>query len=376
MATNSPDDSARTRASAEDLASQVDGAVGEALSALLQRAAQSHQAYAPELGAALAHAVDGGKRFRALAAAVGAAAAFPGGSLRSVMNPSLLALGAALELYQAAALVHDDVIDRSQERRGRPALHKELRDWHLDRQLGDSAEHFGTSAAILAGDFLLAAAHSTIQRAASAGSAPARVAERFSLLEAEVAYGQYLDLQASQTGLADADAGASVGRALEVIRLKSARYSVVHPVVLGALHQGAQPSLVHWLERIFEPVGLAFQLRDDHLGVFGDQAATGKPTGSDIRERKRTVLLALTAQSADASARDQLTRIYGRSGQPTAVEVETVRDIVDTFGRPAHERLIDEYRIEGRRVLAAAPLPREAKEASSHLIDLLVDRAH
>ena len=262
--------------------------------------------------------LQGGKRSRAVLAALGAG--LDGGTPRGAPVPAEVVqrVGAALELYQASALVHDDVIDQARTRRGEPSSHVRLAGVHRDHRWYGQSEHFGASGAILLGDLLLCLAMEEMDGAAGH---PGLAAERtgwarrsFNEMTTEVALGQYLDLRHEMLPLPgpDHDAGAAArtmhDHALAVVRRKSARYSVMHPLLLGAGLSGVRPGsgLMSALAVFGEETGIAFQLRDDVLGVFGDPAVTGKPAGDDLREGKRTVLLALAWERTDGAGRDLL----------------------------------------------------------------------
>lgn len=322
----------------------------------------------PEVGlftSTLLSSAESGKRFRALSSVLGAATwlartddAAPEEILLRAATESNLALGAALEFYQAAALVHDDIVDRAEERRGKPATHRAF-------AATEGSDHFGVSAGILGGDFLLSAAEMALDQAASPTRQP-ELRQRFHQMTGEVAYGQFLDLQASFAPLGELEL------IRQVIRLKSARYSVAHPVALGALQAGADPEWAHTLEQVFEPAGVAFQLRDDHLGVLGEPTQTGKPAGGDIVERKRTVLLALTVQHAPSAQRRQLEEIYRQ--EPGPEQVAQARDLIETYGVGPHEEYLARELDLAHHRLAEAKLPGPAQELCLAFIRLLVER--
>jgi len=239
-------------------------------------------------------------------------------SATPIEEVSLPHLSAALELYQASALVHDDIIDKADERRGMPTPHRTLADHHAAQSWIGSSTDFGRHSAILVGDFLFSAATAAAdEQALTLPEDCARAfARRFADMHAEVALGQYLDISAEQNPLDPERTDAlSMSDSLEVALHKSAHYSVVHPALLGAIC--AAPSFDHVaglldvLETILTPWGLAFQLRDDDLGVFGDPAVTGKPAGDDLREGKRTALLALTWEASSPAERRALTDVLG-----------------------------------------------------------------
>ncbi len=218
----------------------------------------------------------------------------------------LATLGAAIELVQAAALVHDDLIDHSPTRRGRPAVHVAAADDHRARALVGSSEEHGAAVAVVLGDLALAWANALAAEVLA--SAPAARRE-YDLLCSEVMAGQYLDILHQ--------AGGFVSQALEedaalaVIRWKTVPYTVLRPLRLGAALLGADDALLEGLSRYAEAVGRGFQLRDDLLGVIGDEAATGKSASSDIAEGKRTLLLAVAQERADDRQREVLARTVG-----------------------------------------------------------------
>lgn len=304
-----------------------------------------------------------GKRTRALAAACGWLAA--GGE--DALTDQLLSLGLALELYQAHALIHDDIIDHADARRGLPALHVTYAQAHRTAGWDGDAADFGTAAALLAGDYLLAAAADLAH--AACHDSPAAWA-RWSLLTREVALGQYLDVQAEHAP----HTGDDVATALAILTHKSANYSVVHPVALGALIAGGDDALVATLDAMTLPWGCAFQLRDDDLGVFGDPALTGKPSGDDLREGKRTVLIGLALQHAEADHAAWLDALL-RTGSVTDADVARARAILtDSGARAEHEERIAAYAREGYRVLDGAGLPAAGEDACRWLGGILIDR--
>lgn len=319
----------------------------------------------------------GGKRMRARLCgagwlAAGEAATDPDGEPPA----ALVRAGSALELFQATALIHDDVIDDSSTRRGAPAAHQSFAELHRSTGFLGDAPSFGHAGAILLGDLLLAAAAAEMRGAASAAAAAAgEVAHRiFDAMMIEVAFGQYLDVRAQEVPWQHDSGSEAVERALQVVRHKSARYSVEHPLALGAALAGGSPGLITALRSIGLPLGEAFQLRDDELGVFGDPGVTGKPAGDDLREGKRTVLLALTLQRVDESEREMLQQRVG-ADDLTAGEVEIIRDLMQRSGSvKEHECLIGARQAEGLEALRRAQLPAVAETTLSALAEALVRR--
>ena len=258
-----------------------------------------------------------GKRFRARLAYWGWRAAVTHGdpTVEPDESPDLdrvVALATGLELFHAAALVHDDIIDNSDTRRGVTSAHRQFEQHHRDGGFAGSALHYGTSSAVLLGDLLLAWADDQFF-GATIGVTPdvaSRYREELRVMRSDVTAGQFLDNHDSVAWhtIANSDA---VARAQRVVMYKSAKYSVEEPIVLGAIIGGADDVLVTKFRRFALPLGFAFQLRDDMLGVFGDEATTGKPAGDDLREGKRTVMLAFARENADDPTRAVFDELIG-----------------------------------------------------------------
>lgn len=267
---------------------------------------------------AAAEFVAGGKRLRASFVRAGWLAA--GGD--SDDAPMIMA-ATAIELLQGSALVHDDLMDGSDTRRGRPSIHREFEARHraLNR-VGDSAL-FGQSAAVLMGDLLLSWSNELLVSAAHEVEQDAgrRAIALYDLCKTEVAAGQFLDV-AAQT-----KPEVSTDDALMVARYKSAKYTVERPLQIGAALAGGGEALLDQLSAIALPLGVAFQLRDDVLGVFGDPEVTGKPAGDDLREGKRTVLVARALELSDPSGREVLLNALG-----TEAGIDVARDHILNSG--------------------------------------------
>ncbi len=263
----------------------------------------------------------------------------------------VITLGAALELVQACALIHDDVIDRSDTRRGRPTVHRVFAAQHRGAGWSGSSDHFGDSAAILIGDLALAWADDL---AATLGSA---IAASWSAMRTEVLGGQLLDIVNEASGDETADA------AQRVMRFKTAAYTVARPLELGALLGDGSPTLVAALRDIGADLGLAFQLRDDLLGVYGDPAMTGKPSGDDLASGKRTVLLAEGLTRADAAnpvAAQELRHMLRRP--LTDDDIATARALLRDVGAvDAIESRITEHLERALRAIDELPTSVQAR---------------
>ncbi|WP_167145919.1 polyprenyl synthetase family protein [Actinomyces sp. ZJ308] len=321
---------------------------------------------APELLEAAASVLTGGKRMRAVLGAVGYALTIaPEHRSERLTSDDAVRLGAALELYQASALVHDDLMDGADTRRGLPAAHRAFSRDHGARGWLGCSQAFGANGAILLGDLLLSLAGEEMSalaqaRAASeAGQQALRHARSaFDAMTTEVALGQFLDVRSENLPLPWGQDPVSAARrmhddALSVVRHKSARYSVRHPLLIGALLAGVEPAgpTAEHLAVFGEEIGIAFQLRDDELGVFGSPQVTGKPAGDDLREGKRTVLLALTWSRCDDVGRELLGSVLANAGATAEQITEAATLIEDCGARDAHEEIIITHRDAGLEAL-------------------------
>ncbi|MGB3375851.1 MAG: polyprenyl synthetase family protein [Microbacterium sp.] len=314
----------------------------------------------------------GGKRLRARFCHAGWQAATTD---RDADLDPLWGLCAALEIFQSAALVHDDLIDNSDTRRGRPASHRALEAAHRAAGWHGDAEAFGRSSAVLLGDLLVAWSDDLLEEALKDHPhAPATRAE-YARMRRDVTVGQMLDIT-EESAWSVSPPEDLLERALRVASLKSARYSVMEPLVLGATLAGADEELLSSLRAFGHPVGMAFQLRDDLLGVFGDPAITGKPAGDDLREGKRTALIALAREQLSDSRRTQLDVALGDPElSPDAVTtlqqlirstgaVERIESMISDRTDEAEHALasagIDEASAAGLRALAQAAISRSA----------------
>lgn len=302
-------------------------------------------------------AVGGGKRFRA---------AFCYWGFHAVSTPTpeeeqaLLRACASLELLHASALVHDDFMDASDTRRGRPATHRAFEADHRARAWTGDPEQYGAAAAILLGDLLLTWADELLRRCGLPLDRVSSALDVFDICRSEVVAGQFLDVSVQARGRAD------VETAMTVLRFKSAKYSIERPLHVGAALAGAGPDVLATLTDFGLPLGEAFQLRDDQLGVFGDPAITGKPAGDDLVEGKRTVLVAMTLDSVPAERAALLDRALGTPLD--AAQVEELRSLIVESGADQRvEEMIRDLSQRSLDALAAADLLPEAKGA---LIDL------
>jgi geranylgeranyl diphosphate synthase type I len=266
-----------------------------------------------------------------------------------------------LEFLQACALIHDDVMDGSDTRRGLPAAHRRFAGLHRGEQWLGSPESFGVGAAILLGDLCLSWADEVLLTADLPRETLQRAKAIYDEMRSELMAGQYLDL------LEQACGGGSVDRALQVVRYKSAKYTIERPLHIGAALAGAPAAVFDAYSGYGLPLGEAFQLRDDVLGVFGDPEQTGKPAGDDLREGKRTVLIALATERSSDAQRAHLRALLGDPGLD-AGGIDTLRTIIEDTGALAStESMIEKLLQQSLDSLENEHVSREAREVLTGL---------
>ncbi|SEO97949.1 polyprenyl synthetase family protein [Trujillonella endophytica] len=300
---------------------------------------------------------DGGKRLRPAFAYWGWRGAVEAVSGPAEDDAAVLRAVAALEFVHASALVHDDVMDGALTRRGRPATHIGFASRHADLTLSGDAAAFGVGAAILVGDLALVWSDELLRRSGISAAALARARSVWDTMRTEVTAGQYLDLLRAAGGLPGAEG------ALAVARYKSAGYTVQRPLQLGAALAGAGPRAAEVYTAIGLPLGEAFQLRDDVLGVFGDPDVMGKSADDDLREGKQTLLVALAAEEADDAGRRLLAECLGNPDCGSD-DLDALRGLIESTGARARvEQRIAEQTARARDAIAEAPIAEEARAA-------------
>ena len=272
-------------------------------------------------------------------------------------------VAAAIEMLHAFALAHDDVMDRSEARRGEPSIWQRFANLHEEhRWLGNSL-HFGEAAAILVGDL----AHVLADKLMS-HSSPI-VLQLWEELRLEVNIGQYLDVLSGAKGKFDHSS------ARKILEYKTGRYSVQRPLQLGAAVAGQYDELHKPLTDFGQPVGVVFQLRDDLLGVFGNAEMTGKPTGDDLREGKPTPLMAEAFAHASEQQRSILTKIG--SNDLSEKEISDIQEVVEETGaKSVIEQEIEELTDSALEILSTIRLEKDASEALSELAHFVAYRTH
>ncbi|MDJ1370387.1 polyprenyl synthetase family protein [Gulosibacter molinativorax] len=348
------------------------------LDALFAERRPQLRALNPELDALMDQLVAftaGGKRTRARFLAAGAR--MPRTATDPDLGRAVVDAATALELFHAAALAHDDILDRSDTRRGKPSMHRAFEGKHHEAGWVGDPEHFGLSAAILAGDLLLMWSDDLRLEAAShvrTSRGQAAIAE-FSRMRTEVTAGQYLDVVA-ELAWQQIARDERADRAIAIAAAKSASYSVEAPLVIGARLAGADDQLVGHIRAMGLPLGLAFQVRDDVLSVFGDESITGKPSGDDLREGKRTLIIAEVDQRADDETRAFFEARLG-AADLTADEIARMQDAIrDTGALDAVEAHIQRWLDEALAAMAEIDLDERTREHFRKLATAAARREH
>ncbi|KOG41122.1 polyprenyl synthetase family protein [Streptomyces decoyicus] len=341
------------------LKSRIDQVLDEFVTAEAQALEDIDTSLAP-VADQLRVATEHGKRFRA---------AFCYWGWRGAGQPdseALVRAAGAIELVHAAAVVHDDLIDRSRTRHGRPTAHIALRDvFTRPARRKPSAR----ALALLTGNLLISMAGQLFTTCGLPSAYLSRARPVWGVLARELVAGECLEIL--RTG-AEPDPEASV----KVIRYKTAKYTVEHPLHIGALLAGAPPGLLEAYSSYGLPLGEAFQLRDDLMGLFGDPARTGKNPADDLAGNRPTALMAHAMQSAAPGERRELHHLLGH-GKPSEQQVERVRAIAHRTGAVARvEDMIAARLREAHEVLADADLTAEARRALSGLATFATARRH
>jgi len=337
----------------------VRSAVEEELGIFLNREAAYLNSISTELSpvsdSLTSFLLDSGKRLRPLFAYAGFLAS--GGSLD---KPVIRAM-ASLELLQACALIHDDLMDGSDTRRGKPSIHRHFESKHVQDDLDGFAPHYGLSAAVLLGDLALVWSDQMLNSAGLTTEQLAQLLPYYNEMRVELMAGQFLDIH-EQT-----QKSTSVDRSMKIARYKSGKYTIERPLHLGAAMASAPAEIFSALSAYGLPLGEAFQLRDDLLGVFGDPSVTGKPAGDDLREGKRTVLIAMTNDRQSESQREIARKHFGKPDLD-AEGVSLLREIIESTGARAEleatiERLTDQ-------ALTAAQAAVFTEDGNAMLVEL------
>jgi geranylgeranyl diphosphate synthase type I len=270
---------------------------------------------------------------------------------------------AALELIHTSALIHDDVMDGSDRRRGMASVHARFSGEHGDHGWHGESRRFGEGVAILIGDLAIAYGDSLM------ANAPRPALDIYNQLRIEMCVGQYMDLLSAAGGSLDER------RSRWIALYKSGRYTVERPLHLGAALAGRFDELAGPLSDYGLPLGEAFQLRDDLLGTFGDSSVTGKPVGHDLREGKPTLLLAIAARRGGPCATELLSRVGSPAlGEPEIAALQ--RMLLDLGVKDELEARIGGLVAQAVAAAEAAPVTEDCRVALTELAVYIARRDH
>lgn len=352
-------------------------AVAARLNIFVARMSVESSGYGPDAAdfvAAAAATLEGGKRLRARFCHSGWSAVARQNAVTGLEPEALWDVCAALEVFQSAALVHDDIIDNSDTRRGQPSAHRRFEHEHGRAGWAGDGASFGRSSAVLLGDLLVAWSDDLLESALVSHPNANAVRSEYARMRRDVTIGQFLDIAEESAWNVNDDAE-HAERALRVASLKSARYSVEQPLLIGAALAGATDSQQSALRDFGHPIGLAFQLRDDVLGVFGDESVTGKPSGDDLREGKRTLLVARMRETLDTAARREVDALIGDPHLDASQIAALQSTILDSGALDRVEELITRYSNDADAALRNAPLDSASIESLRDLAHAATKRA-
>lgn len=317
---------------------------------------------------------DGGKRVRPTFLWLGWLAG--GGSKYPELAEAVTRVAAALEFVQAAALIHDDIIDASDTRRGKPSMHRIFEAEHKTLKDNGAAvgksNDYGEASAMLLGDIALCWADDMFLTAGLTAPALQRALPYWSAMRTEMLTGQYLDINGETNPTVDAD------NACRVNRLKTAAYTIERPLHIGGACAGMSTELHDILSTYGINLGVAYQLRDDVLGVMGDSSITGKPSGGDIREGKRTVLLSYALDALDRKEADFLWSLVGKDLSVT--ELDKARELIAASGAITNSereitRLADKAFAAVQSLRSLAGISEELGNAFELMIEKVIKRS-
>jgi len=309
-----------------------------------------------EVSNALKEFLIGGKRLRPLFAVAGYLGA--GGS---ASEPTIYKAAASLELLQACALIHDDMMDGSDTRRGAPSMHRRFEESHKARSGLGNSENFGSATALLLGDLALVWSTQALNFAGLTDDQLRAVNPIFDIMRVELMAGQYLDMHGGSRP------EMSVADALKIATFKSGKYTIERPLHFGAALARAGSELLTIYSEYGIPLGIAFQLRDDLLGVFGDSSVTGKPAGDDLIEGKRTALIAYAQERFSNSESQEFFELFGKKNL-TMDEINVMRGAIQSVGAVDFiEKLIEEKTILALEAIKNPLITSAGRELLSEL---------
>lgn len=271
-------------------------------------------------------------------------------------SDAILKPAAAFEILHSSILIHDDIIDQSPKRRGRPAMHI-----HKNSQ-------YGISQAICLGDIGISLSIKLIVDSNFPIEKKSHALSFFLQIINDTIFGEMLDVESTQTKKR------TEKQITTIHRMKTALYSFVGPLSLGAILNGASDEDLKYIKLFGEPLGIAFQIQDDILGIFGDEEKIGKNTTSDIEENKSTLLLIYALKHASKQQQEILNTYYGKKGITKAQQAKIKKVFIETGARDDSQRRITNLISEAKRVIPQITENETKQQLLTQLADFLIDR--
>lgn len=280
-----------------------------------------------------------------------------------------LRIGMALEFVHTFLLIHDDIIDKDNLRRGKPSVHYTYKILAEKNHYNNSADHYGNSQAISIGDMCFGFTGEIIASSKFSGVVKNRLAKKVSDIVFNTTIGQFHDVLAAST-----DNGITAKDVLTTLEYKTARYTVEGPLHLGAALAGSSERVLEKLTKFAIPLGVAFQIHDDILGVFGTSEETGKPVGADIREGKKTLLTVKALEMGDDRQKKELKSFLGNS-EISAEDIEKARNIIIKTGSLEYSKKFAKKLVEkSYKALEKSKFSKESERFFTQVADYIIKR--
>ena len=302
----------------------------------------------------------GGKRLRPIFLIYGYKCLIEDDNIDAIIEASI-----SIELMQSYLLIHDDIMDEDELRRGKPTFHIEYKNICAALFGEGEARKFGENMAILAGDLLEAYGMDVLTNSRFKEEYVKRALRKYTEIVKNVGYGQILDI------MSEKKKAITEAEILLIHKLKTASYTIENPLQIGAILAGAVEADLTVMSNYGLPLGLAFQIQDDILGLFGTEEKIGKPVGSDIREGKKTLLILHALSNCSEKEKGIITSAMGNA-EVTMAEIDTIRDIVrETGSRDYSKRLVGEKIEEAIHAIEGSNFSAEAKEFLVKIADFV-----
>lgn len=307
--------------------------------------------------------LNGGKRIRAALAVQGYLAG------EKKINRAIYDVGAAMELIHSYFLIHDDIIDQDDLRRGRPSMHCRFSNSLSKNIPSDHRDHLGRSLAILAGDISSVWAYELFAKSKFPAEQKIKALGEINRMIFKCGTGEILDVAIELKN------HPKVSDIFKVQIYKTASYTIEGPLAIGALLGGASPAMIKALREFARPLGIAFQIQDDILGLFGNEKEVGKPIGSDLRQGKMTLLMLHALKRANNIQKRIIQSALGNENI-SKKQINNVRAIVEQTSSLAYsQNLVRKFSAQSRNILQKSPLPDAAKSFLAGLIEFLAKRS-